>query len=108
MTVTISVCSWVSLQATPASLPPPHPGSHLASVCLGARCPPPHMGPLTSGQGRKARYAWDMQQQQATEHEAGATECPHGSGSAGGIGTVVGTSGGQVLSSSLPAQTAPH
>lgn len=84
--------------ATPASLSsaPAPGGPHLTSAHLrtqhpqsfGQRpltqCPPPHMDPLTSGLGGEAQCARDLEQQeQATQHEAGARDEPHGSGSVG-------------------------
>lgn len=54
--VTISVCSWVGPVGHPCLPPnPAHARYHLASVCLSAGYPPPHMRPphlWTGGRGQ--------------------------------------------------------
>ena len=111
--VTIAVCASLRLPLPPCPPTPAHPGSRLTSAHLSVQPPPPATGtPLTSGLGGEAQRARGLEpQQEATQHEAGARDGPHGSGSEGGSRHSGGGRWGPGLinlSAQPPSQAAPH
>lgn len=114
--VTISVCSWVSPVGHPPLLP--HPAfpcwiPHLASVCLSAVSPTshgvsPHLWTWGRGQGA---WAWNSSSSGPQSTRRGPL-APSWFWHAGSSSTVVGASGGQVLSTprcllAQPGQAGP-